>query len=558
MKLASHEAADAQRYDVRSALTRAAAAHPALAEWWSTSLSRQVRAVTAAQARITGDHPLWSGKGVAPGALDPRRWYSLWTKRGHLVGSVRGDRVPVERLHATLGEAGGVLTAYPLGRQTADAEAPLDPGPVTLRTGVDARTLAIGRPQEWETPPPRNKEHSPDPTLRYPAELFVIGPRIGTVRGWGTIVVQRRGMLAGVVTIDDLVLPKETKGVKVKIGQKSGIVTVDDSAWVDPADVAREKSAQETALSAAGGMEAVVGAWRRTWPVRVAHIVATYPEKAREIFGDGPPPTEPDTMDDPRRNTYWRNAWTAIVGGDVAEAQQIVGAAFWKDKAWRARFIAALGASATPAEHRYGAQYRPPGFGTVPKGMVRVDPPLPGVPETRHGVAVFDRPLTDEEVRGYELAPYIPLADVVDRMFARVDRYGENYAEELRRGKDAVLRSGLGGVIKEDFFTDVPKAELWRPVAAKLLAKYPAPPVDVSTTGEDADNPFAPIKLLSGRGRYFGVFDKRTERIVDNTPASEESARKLANRLWQREQGIEGHGLGPLVKRPLPYSGGSE
>lgn len=134
------------------------------------------------------------------------------------------------------------------------------------------------------------------------------------------------------------------------------------------------------------------------------------------------------------------------------------------------------------AEYRYGAQNRPPGYGATPKDILRVDPPIPGIPQTRHGVVVYARPLTDAEVRGYELAPYVPLAAIVARLMERVDRYGAQYADRLRKGDTATLRSGLQGAIEEPFYTDVPHGDLWEQVAAALLAKYPAPaPVKAAT-----------------------------------------------------------------------------
>ena len=143
-----------------------------------------------------------------------------------------------------------------------------------------------------------------------------------------------------------------------------------------------------------------------------------------------------------------------------------------------------------PREYRYGAQNRPPGYGATPKDILRVDPPIHNIPQTRHGVAVYARPLTDEEVRGYELAPYVPLADIVARLLARVDRYGAKYAEQLRKGDTATLRSGLGSTIDaEPFFTDVPPGDLWGFVADALLAKYPATPV------APAPPPVAPVPV---------------------------------------------------------------
>jgi hypothetical protein len=67
------------------------------------------------------------------------------------------------------------------------------------------------------------------------------------------------------------------------------------------------------------------------------------------------------------------------------------------------------------------------GFATVPKGYVSVEEPPrnpngPGVePYARHGVVVYDRPLTPDEIRSYELAPYLPSKDVVGRAVALAD-----------------------------------------------------------------------------------------------------------------------------------------
>jgi hypothetical protein len=60
-------------------------------------------------------------------------------------------------------------------------------------------------------------------------------------------------------------------------------------------------------------------------------------------------------------------------------------------------------------EYRYAMVNRPPGYGTVPKGMIRTEErPREGEEHhetARNGIAVYDRPLTDEETRAYEMAP---------------------------------------------------------------------------------------------------------------------------------------------------------
>lgn len=64
--------------------------------------------------------------------------------------------------------------------------------------------------------------------------------------------------------------------------------------------------------------------------------------------------------------------------------------------------------SAAPRKYRYGARNRPPGYATVPKGMIDVE----GHPHFRHGLAVYDRPLTADEQRDFELTAIPEPADV--------------------------------------------------------------------------------------------------------------------------------------------------
>jgi hypothetical protein len=82
-------------------------------------------------------------------------------------------------------------------------------------------------------------------------------------------------------------------------------------------------------------------------------------------------------------------------------------------------------------------------------------------------------------------------------------------------------------------------------INAAVDAPAPAPP-----------NPFIPMKMANSR--YFGVYDTRKDKLVDNTPASQESAQKLADRLWARERGVEGHGLSEAPSRASAPSGLSD
>jgi hypothetical protein len=76
---------------------------------------------------------------------------------------------------------------------------------------------------------------------------------------------------------------------------------------------------------------------------------------------------------------------------------------------------AGAAASEKPAEYRYALVNRPAMVGGVPKGMTRVDPrPEPGQDHhalARHGVVVYDRPLSVKEQEDFELAPVLDSAE---------------------------------------------------------------------------------------------------------------------------------------------------
>lgn len=76
--------------------------------------------------------------------------------------------------------------------------------------------------------------------------------------------------------------------------------------------------------------------------------------------------------------------------------------------------------ASTAKEWRYGALNRPIGFATAPKGWIRIDSALPGNTKTRHGIAVYDRRLTDKEARRYELYPELSADDIIDPLIERL------------------------------------------------------------------------------------------------------------------------------------------
>jgi hypothetical protein len=133
-------------------------------------------------------------------------------------------------------------------------------------------------------------------------------------------------------------------------------------------------------------------------------------------------------------------------------------------------------APATVREYRYGARNRPIGYATVPSGYVRIEDAVPDETRTRHGIVVYDRPLTDEEVRGYELHPYMPLAEVVEHLLTRLSRYGEKLADNVRKSGDRMIRGSVGSELDRlSVYTDIPMGEVYTHVAQELLRRFPAP-----------------------------------------------------------------------------------
>ena len=136
---------------------------------------------------------------------------------------------------------------------------------------------------------------------------------------------------------------------------------------------------------------------------------------------------------------------------------------------------------ALPREYRYAAVNRPPGYGAAPKGAIRIEPQPPGNSLARHGIVVYDRPLTKEEYEGYELYPYKPLAEVTADALDRLSRYGAHYAAYVRKGNLSILGASLSGGRHRTmggFYTDLEGEALRKHIAAALLEMYPDPSDD--------------------------------------------------------------------------------
>lgn len=112
--------------------------------------------------------------------------------------------------------------------------------------------------------------------------------------------------------------------------------------------------------------------------------------------------------------------------------------------------------AAKPAEYRYAVPYRPISFATVPKGHTAIEEH----PKFRHGVVVYDHPLTAEEVASYELEPILDPDQVQQRVAGIIARMSKYAAQTLEMAEDDPRYFGqqvghafqaLGGGYVEDF-----------------------------------------------------------------------------------------------------------
>ena len=125
----------------------------------------------------------------------------------------------------------------------------------------------------------------------------------------------------------------------------------------------------------------------------------------------------------------------------------------------------------------------------MPSGCIRVEAGIsPSERRTRHGVVVYDRPLTQDEIESYELHPYMPLAEVVDRIVSGM-KYAAKYAEIVREEGDEAIRPNVGDALdrKLPIYTDVPLDEVHKHAARELLRRFPEGAKNNPRPGKYAD-----------------------------------------------------------------------
>lgn len=124
-------------------------------------------------------------------------------------------------------------------------------------------------------------------------------------------------------------------------------------------------------------------------------------------------------------------------------------------------------AKSTGTEYRYALVYRPAGMGATPaEGFLRVDPaPADIASVARHGVAVYSRELTEQELKQFELrrvhteADRAAAAEAIAQHFAG-HKYADNYYEYVKEGDMAMLEEAMRQELWKQYpFDAFPDAE---------------------------------------------------------------------------------------------------
>jgi hypothetical protein len=84
-------------------------------------------------------------------------------------------------------------------------------------------------------------------------------------------------------------------------------------------------------------------------------------------------------------------------------------------------------------------RYRPAGLSNVPSGFHSEK----DHPSFRHGVISYDRPLTDKEIKTFELTPIVGIQEHARKLIEKMERYANKYAENKKAIEDFVNQNAL-------------------------------------------------------------------------------------------------------------------
>ena len=91
-------------------------------------------------------------------------------------------------------------------------------------------------------------------------------------------------------------------------------------------------------------------------------------------------------------------------------------------------------------EYKYAMVNRPVGIGAIPKGHTRTEPrPNKGKPHydmARHGIVVYDRPLSSDEIKSFELSQILTDSESDDLAIRVAKAYEKFAAKIIEKSKD--------------------------------------------------------------------------------------------------------------------------
>lgn len=121
--------------------------------------------------------------------------------------------------------------------------------------------------------------------------------------------------------------------------------------------------------------------------------------------------------------------------------------------------------------YQYGLRYRPAGLSTVPTGFHSEN----SHPSFRHGVISYNRPLTDDELKSFELTPIVGIQEHARKLIEKMGRYASKYAENQEALEDFVNQNarsiGLWSTDDTDTLTNEVARQLKEGLAKSDKAK---------------------------------------------------------------------------------------
>ena len=189
-------------------------------------------------------------------------------------------------------------------------------------------------------------------------------------------------------------------------------------------------------------------------------------------------------------------------------------------------------------EYRYAMVNRPAGLSTVPKGFIRLEErPSAGLPHyaaARNGVVVYDRKLTDDETKKYEMSPMVDgdvLHEYADNIANEMKKYASQYvklanndiADFIDKVKNRLSESSAGfrpsigdinhlaELVKNKLSDAITgKPEVIEPQAVEPETINPQPD---ATGNSDIDSEIESLKQLIGTPEFSDALDALLDKL---------------------------------------------